>query len=183
MNFLDNKNKEWYVIITRPRWEKKVGANLTDLGVENLVPLQKQLRQWSDRKKWVEVPVFMTYAFVRCTAKERMKVYEAEGISRFLSIGGVLSKVSEAEIDRINRLLDYGKKIELEKLSANIFSKGEEVEVISGNLRGLRGIVSEKPKNGKKKIKILIESLNCFACTEISTEMLTAVLPNRLMVG
>ncbi len=183
MQFLDNYKKEWYVIISKPRWEKKIGDNLTYLDIEHYIPLQKRLRQWSDRKKWVEVPVFSTYSFVRCTAKERLNVYNADGISRFLSIGGVLAKVSDAEIERIKKLLKYGENIELEEITNNSFIEGVEVEIIAGNLIGFKGIVSEKPKNGKKKIKILIESLNCFAKIEISTEMIALVSPAPLMVG
>lgn len=172
MDFLNIHKKNWYVIITKPGWEKKVGKNLTSLGIENLIPLQKQIRQWSDRKKVVEVPVFMTYAFVWCTPRERLNVFKAEGVRRFLSIGGTLSKVSEAEIAGIKKLLSYEKDIVVEDFSVSGFSEGQEVEIVHGCLQGLRGKVFEEPKCGKNKIKILIESLNCFACTEVTTEML-----------
>ncbi len=172
MDFLNIHKKNWYVIITKPGWEKKVGKNLTSLGIENLIPLQKQIRQWSDRKKIVEVPVFMTYAFVWCTPVERLNVFKAEGVRRFLSIGGTLSKVTDTEIVRIKKLLSYERNIVVEELSASDFGEGREVEIVQGSLQGLRGKVFEEPKCGKNKIKILIESLNCFACAEVTTDML-----------
>ncbi|MEO6221006.1 MAG: transcription termination/antitermination NusG family protein, partial [Ginsengibacter sp.] len=50
--------KTWYVVYTRPRWEKKIAENLLRLGIEHYCPLNKVTRQWSDRKKKVLEPLF-----------------------------------------------------------------------------------------------------------------------------
>ncbi|HMJ47328.1 MAG TPA: transcription termination/antitermination NusG family protein, partial [Ferruginibacter sp.] len=60
---MDNMNKKWYVVYTRPRWEKKVAATLDERGVENYCPLNRVNRQWSDRKKVVLEPLFKGYVF------------------------------------------------------------------------------------------------------------------------
>jgi len=57
-------NKVWYAVYTRSRAEKKVLAELEAKNIECFLPLQKQLRQWKDRKKWVEVPLIPGYCFV-----------------------------------------------------------------------------------------------------------------------
>jgi len=56
--------KAWHVVYTRSRAEKKVYADLTAQGIECFLPVQKQLRQWKDRKKWVEMPLMPGYCFV-----------------------------------------------------------------------------------------------------------------------
>ena len=49
---------------TRPRWEKKIASLLDSRGIENYLPLNKILKQWSDRKKIVQEPLFKGYIFV-----------------------------------------------------------------------------------------------------------------------
>ena len=57
--------KKWYALYTKPRWEKKIDSVLIRKGVESWCPLQKIERQWSDRKKIIEDPLFKSYVFVR----------------------------------------------------------------------------------------------------------------------
>ena len=59
----------WYAIYTRSRGEKVVAKLLKESGLEVYLPLQRKLRQWSDRKKWVEVPYINSYVFVRTSEK------------------------------------------------------------------------------------------------------------------
>ena len=55
----------WYAIYTKPRTEKKACEELTCKGISTYLPVVKTLKQWSDRKKWVEKPYFPGYLFVR----------------------------------------------------------------------------------------------------------------------
>ena len=57
-------SKSWIALYTRPRSEKKVRDYLNSIGIENYLPVQYQLRQWSDRKKLVEVVVIPMVIFV-----------------------------------------------------------------------------------------------------------------------
>jgi transcription antitermination factor NusG len=56
--------KKWLVFYTKSRNEKSAYKNLKKFGFEPYLPLQKVLRQWSDRKKKVELPLFNSYIFV-----------------------------------------------------------------------------------------------------------------------
>jgi len=76
----------WYVLMTQPRAAKIVGKRLTEIEFENFVPIQRQLRQWHDRKKWVEVPLLNYYIFVYTNNKKRNGVFQISGITKFLSI-------------------------------------------------------------------------------------------------
>ena len=53
----------WYAFVTRPRHEKRVKQYLDGSGFENYLPLHKQMHQWKDRKKYVEVPLFSCWIF------------------------------------------------------------------------------------------------------------------------
>ena len=59
-----NINKKWYAIYVKSRHEKNVFQELCDKGIKSSIPLIKQTRQWSDRKKIIDVPLFAGYVFV-----------------------------------------------------------------------------------------------------------------------
>lgn len=73
----------WYVIYTKPKWEKKVAEQLADAGIECYCPLITQVRQWSDRKKKVVVPLFNSYVFVRLEDCDRNLVFQSPGAVRY----------------------------------------------------------------------------------------------------
>ena len=68
------KDKKWFAIYTKPRWEKKVNSKLLEKGIESWCPVQKKESQWSDRKKIIEDPLFKSYVFVHITEEERLQV-------------------------------------------------------------------------------------------------------------
>ena len=74
----------WYVVYTKPKWEKKVAEQLTQRGIECYCPIVTEVRQWSDRKKKVEVPLFNSYVFVRLAEVDRNLVFQSSGVVRYL---------------------------------------------------------------------------------------------------
>jgi hypothetical protein len=59
------KANEELVRSVKPNGRKKVAEQLTKMGIECYCPLITQVRQWSDRKKKVVVPLFNSYVFVQ----------------------------------------------------------------------------------------------------------------------
>ena len=117
-------DRKWFVIRTKSRAERQVGKRLTEIKIENFVPLQRQLRQWHDRKKWVETPLFNSYIFVRTEDKYRNKVFQVGGILKYLSIGGQVSVLTDQEFERVKRLCEFDGEI---LISDNSYEIGEEV--------------------------------------------------------
>ena len=76
--------RKWHVVYTKPKWEKKVDLNFAQKGVESWCPTQKKERQWSDRKKIIEEPLFKSYVFVKTTKAEYNNVLSTMGVVRFL---------------------------------------------------------------------------------------------------
>jgi transcriptional antiterminator RfaH len=155
------KEDFWHVITTRPRAEKSVGSLLTSLNVKNFVPLHKQLRQWRDRKKWVELPLFPSYVFVNVPLSQRNKVFDAYGVIRYLRTGNAPAKLSEEEMERIQRLCSYNGEI---SIKAGQIKIGEEIEIQEGHFRGIRGIICEV--GNQRKLKVMIKGLDCYAVIE-----------------
>ena len=94
----DHQLKKWFVLTTRPRAEKQVGVRLTENNFENFVPLHRQLKQWHDRKKWVESPLFNSYIFVRTTDQQRNQVFNIKGTIKYISFGGQVCTITTTEI-------------------------------------------------------------------------------------
>ena len=91
----------WYVLITKPKSEKKVAKKLEEKGIEVCCPVSVEVRQWSDRKKKVEVPLLPSMILVNLQDKERVKVFDVFGVVRYLFWLGKPATVSDAEIDTL----------------------------------------------------------------------------------
>jgi transcription antitermination factor NusG len=132
--------KDWYVVYTKPRSEKKVAERLERQGFEVFLPLNKTVRQWSDRKKKVEVPLFNSYLFVHLDlARDQYPVLDVEGVVRFVYYLGKPAVVREQEIERIRFILQNYTEIE-----AFALQPGASVRITGGSLKGNTGTVAEQ---------------------------------------
>ena len=128
--------QKWYAIYTNPRAEKLVRDRLVDEGVEVFLPLQKTYRQWSDRKKLIEKPLLSSYVFVKVKPVSFPKVYQTQGVVRFVSFEGQPASIPQNQIDNLRLLINSNAEVEI---SSEKFDRGDNVEVISGSLVGLTG--------------------------------------------
>ncbi len=128
----------WHVLYTKPRNEKKVFESLVANGVECYYPTQKVLKQWSDRKKWIEEPLFKSYIFVKApeSMAEKLAVLQSPGVVRFLFWLGKEAEVKQSEIDAIRKFLGSYETVEVVS-----FEVGTNLEISDGALKGMDGIV------------------------------------------
>ena len=110
------QGKSWYAVYTKPRWEKKVFARLQDRGMEAYCPLNKVRKQWSDRVKLVEEPLFTSYVFVRVAPEDQTRVRMVDGVLNYVYWQGKPAVVRDWEIDNIRRFLDEHQQVSLEAL-------------------------------------------------------------------
>ena len=137
----------WYALYTRPRHEKKVERQLKERGIESYLPLKKTLHQWSDRKKWVEEPLFRCYVFVRTADRDRMRSLHTYGSVRFVSFDGKPAVVRDEEIHTIKCILREMPTSE----SYPDVTVGDVVEIVHGPLTGMRGKL-EEIRSGRRLI-------------------------------
>jgi transcription antitermination factor NusG len=150
------KNKQWFAVYTRSRYEKRVVTELQELGFEAWLPLIKTLRQWSDRKKMVEVPLFRSYVFVRADiAQIKFILYPIVGAVYIVSFSGEPSVVPDKQIEGLKLLLGSTEKFEI---STERFNVGEPIEVTMGPLKGMQGVFVDK--KGSKRIMMRIDAIN-----------------------
>ena len=98
-----NENKKWYAVYTRPRWEKKVSDILTRRKIENYCPLNKVVRQWSDRKKVLHEPLFTSYVFVRISEPELNSLKQTVGVINLVYWLGKPAVIRDPEVEMIKR--------------------------------------------------------------------------------
>jgi transcription antitermination factor NusG len=152
---------KWYVVYTRPRWEKKVAAQLSRHGIENYCPLNKVLRQWSDRKKIIEEPLFTSYVFVRIEENAQLDVRMVDGILNFVYWLGKPAIIRDAEIDLIKKFLSDHENVQVQPVEVNL---SDRVRIISGPFMMREGNVLEIKR---KTVKVLLPSLGCSLIAEI----------------
>lgn len=145
----------WYVFYTKSRQEKKVDAQLRLRGFKSFLPLQVVMRQWSDRKKKVEVPLFNSYIFVFTTLDRIADVLHTPGIAWNIRHNGKPAVLHENELRLIKRFLESGLLVEAN--SDIEFAKGDRVEVVDGPLKGMRGTLLRTPAG--EKFSVVLESI------------------------
>ncbi|MFD2288817.1 UpxY family transcription antiterminator [Pedobacter petrophilus] len=101
---IDNSYR-WYPVYTRSRAEKKAFEELNRKGITTYLPLHKTLKQWSDRKKFIEEPLLKSYLFVYISSKEYAEVLMTNGIARFLYFSGNIASMPGQQIEHLKLLL------------------------------------------------------------------------------
>jgi transcriptional antiterminator RfaH len=149
-----SQEKLWYAMYTRSRSEKQVYELLLRSGFDVYLPLQKVLKQWSDRKKWVEEPLFRSYIFVHILPSEYYDVLNIPGSVRYVSFEGKAVAIPPQQIEAIKQFVDTG--LELPDVELSILP-GAIVDIIDGPMKGLSGELLEIM--GKKKVRIEIDGL------------------------
>lgn len=147
---------KWYPVYTCPRAEKKAYQALVDKGIETYLPLHRQLKQWSDRKKWTEEPLIKSYIFVRIKEQEQTEVLTTKGIARFLYFSGKITPMPDRQIDELKLLM--ASPYELEITAADL-QPGEKIRIKAGPLKGFTGeIISYR---SQKQLALRLENLGC----------------------
>lgn len=164
-----NTEALWYAVYTRPRWEKKVAELLTRKGIENYCPLNKVMKQWHDRKKVVEEPLFTSYVFVHIQPTGLAEVKKTDGVLNFVYWLGKPAVVKAEEIITIKRFLHEYRDIHLQKVRV---APADNVQVISGPLMNREGTVLEV---SAKKVKVVLPSLGYAMVAELEKSSIEVI--------
>ena len=157
----------WVAALVQMCTEKKVGDRLTKLGIENYVPTQTEIHQWSDRKKKVERVVIPMVVFVRVDEAMERTLRMQSFIRKILTYPGqtTAAVIPDDQIDRLKFMLRQSDSpVEMMEQRLQV---GDKVQIVRGALQGLEG---EFFKNvDKSMVAIHIEALG-YACVSVSVE-------------
>ena len=147
-------NRKWFAIYVKSRSEKKVLKLLEDIGIESFLPLITRVKQWSDRKKKVEEPLFRSYLFVNISLSDYYTVLNVNGVVKFITFEKKPVPVPDNQIIAIKKYLN---DTELHSIDYEDFKEGELVRIKSGQMKELIGRFVKI--NGKHRIIIDIEAV------------------------
>jgi len=148
-----NEQDFWYVIYTRPRWEKKIASILDQKGIENYCPLNRVEKRWSDRKKTILEPLFKGYIFIKIDNDKKWDIKQIDGILNYVYWLGKPARVRQSEINNIRFFLKEFSSIEV--IDSKIVIK-DAVIINEGVLMNYKGVVIEVFGN---KARVQIDSL------------------------
>jgi len=165
----ENNKSYWFAVYTRPRWEKKVAALLEQKGIENYCPLNKIIRQWSDRKKTVLEPIFKSYVFVKIDEDKKWDLKKINGIVNFVYWLGKPAHIREEEINTIKKFLNEFTNVEV---AYNDLAVNTKVRVKQGPLMNYQGILIELAGN---RAKVKIESMGIQLSAQFDKKNIEAI--------
>ena len=177
INQLSAKEKRWFAVYTKYKCEKYVAESLTKKQIDAYVPILTKTKRYSRKIKHYTVPLINCYVFVNILKEDYIKTLETEYVMKFLRNGQDLLAIPEIEIDTLKRVV--GQDIEVKESIRSDWYLGEEVEVISGQLAGMRGrIVS---KEGKRSFVIDLETIGYQLRIKIDFNLLRSVSDGLLI--
>lgn len=171
---LKSSHPHWHVVYTLPRSEKKVASYIIEMGFEAYVPLKKEVRQWSDRKIKIEVPLFPNYVFVKVDEAFRSSLYLIKGLIKFVSIDRKPVIIKDDVIEQINKVLNGDHIVRCE----DYFHKGVHVKIQHGKLAGIEGVILQR--RGTSRLLVRIEGIMKAFSFNISTQDVALLLKQEI---
>jgi transcription antitermination factor NusG len=172
-----NENRKWYAVYTRPRCEKKVSEILTRKKIENYCPINKVVKQWSDRKKVIYEPLFTSYVFVRVPELAITSLKQTQGVINLVYWLGKPAVIRDLEIEKIKKFLCEYVNIKLERSPISISDK---IRILGGPLMEFEGEVMSV---GTNTVKVALPSLGYMMFAEVETanvKVISHVIPAEI---
>lgn len=155
MDELSIENKKWFALYTKPRQEFKAATELRDYYIEYFLPTINVVKQWSDRKKKVEEPLFRGYVFIKADKTERLQAVELKSIVKTIFFDGKPAVIPEWQIESMKKMLNSNAEIFLsDKLEI-----GTRIKVNEGPFAGVEGVVFNNDNN-EQMLAVAIEMIN-----------------------
>jgi transcription antitermination factor NusG len=165
-------DSRWFAVWTRSRQEKVAATMLNTLGVHHFLPLRSELRQWSDRKQMVNVPLFAGYLFVRMnpTKGSRLEVLKARGVAGFVGNQTGPLPIPDGEIETIRTMFQRGAPC-----SPHVYLKeGDRVRMVRGPLTGIEGTLLRS--GAKTQLVISIHIIQRSVAVVVSEQDVESIL-------
>jgi transcription antitermination factor NusG len=131
---------EWNAVYTRHQHEKLVAESLARNGFEVFLPTYNVIRQWTDRKKQLSLPLFPCYVFLRGNFERRLRVLATPGVHFLVMFAGRPAPIPDAEMDAIRKAVEGRLRVEPHPF----LRCGDWVRVTSGPLADVEGILVRK---------------------------------------
>lgn len=158
------QEKKWHVFYVRSRHEKRVYDDLVELNYVTYLPVKKILKQWSQRKKVIEEPLFKSYIFVYITPNLIPLILEHYSVVTYISFGGKPATVRNQHIKLIKKLIRTNADFDV---TSENYKIGDKLKIQHGPFKGFEGIIGEI--RGKKKYVVNLEEIEYALVVDYTT--------------
>jgi transcriptional antiterminator RfaH len=155
--------QKWHVVYTFPNAERKVKEKLESIGIHSFLPMHQVVRDWSDRKKKLIVPLFPNYIFLKAPPDRRHDVFSIKEIIRYVSFGGKPATIDESVIDSLQNLIKQNWPMSIQSIAM----AGTPVKITEGPFMGTEGVLVRS--NGGSRLIVQIHSLQREVVVNISS--------------
>jgi transcription antitermination factor NusG len=166
--------RKWYAVYTKSRHEKNVMNSLDELSIKGYLPIKKELREWSDRKKWVDSPLFKGYVFVKILKRDFNRVRNIPGVVGFVKFEGRPAIIEDREIQHIERVLKGKAPV---SVIDEYLEPGQPVKVVFGPFTGFEGELVEF--KGKKVVAVRVQQLMQSLIVEVESDRIRQIRTPR----
>jgi len=164
----------WYALQVRSRFEPCVADYLAGKGYEWFLPTYTSRKQWSDRIKEVESPLFPGYLFCRLDIQNRLPILKTPGVIQIVGCNKQPVALDESEITAIQALVASG----IPNQPWPFGEIGDQVQIESGPLRGLHGILVES--RGNQRLVLSVTLLQGSVAVEIDAAVVAVMRRSRV---
>jgi transcription antitermination factor NusG len=165
-----SKEKKWYAVYTKYKCEKLACDRLERKGVQCYVPLLTVTKRYTRKIKTYHKPLINCYIFVCIEDNLFTKVLQTDHVMGFLTFAGIKVPIPGYEIQTLQRVVGEFEDISLIEKPLKV---GDEVEIISGNLTGIRGVFLEQ-KN-KRLFEISLDHIGVTLKVDIDPALLRKI--------
>lgn len=165
------QNRNWYALYTKPKHEFKAKSQLHSVSIEYYLPTIVVTKQWSDRKKKIEEPVFKGYIFINVNEKERLIALQQSAIIQTICFNGKPSIIPGWEIENLKKMLSVNPEIFIsEKIET-----GTKVRIVDGPFNGVVGVVTEY-KKGENYLAVSVDLLQRSVLVRLPKESIIKII-------
>jgi transcription antitermination factor NusG len=172
------ENSHWFAVRTASGRERFVAGQLQAKGYEEFLPIYRTRRQWSDRIKDLELPLFPGYLFCRFDFNNRLPILVTPGVKLIVCYGKQATPVNESEIENLRKVVASGAAAEPHD---KYLAVGERVRIREGSLAGVEGILVDVKNSWR--IVLSVELLQRSVSVELDRAAIEPVLAKRTAAG
>jgi transcription antitermination factor NusG len=176
---VDQVTGKWFAVRVKPQAERVVATVARYKGFDEFVPLYKARRRWSDRFKWIDLPLFPGYVFCRLKGESRLPILTIPGVLHFVGVGKVPVPIDDAEVAALQTAIQSGLWAE----PWPFLDVGQRVRIEEGPLTGVEGLLIEVRK--KQRVVVSVSLLKRSVAVEIERHWARPLdrSSHRLVVG
>lgn len=163
----------WYALYLRSRQEKVVEQRLREKGVETLLPMIQEVRQYTDRRQVVIEPLFRGYLFGRFSLRDKMTILETNGIVHIVSAGAKPSPIPDSEMEWVRAASKAPHRVKRQAF----LRFGERVRIVEGEFSGIEGYVLKK--KGATRVVVSIGSIAQSLAIDVAPDAIRRLPPNQ----